>query len=336
MLFRDEMMVEEIISNLYRIEVPLPGSPLKFINSYVIKDSYRNLIIDTGMNLEECMDVMQKSLSELGVDLENTDFFITHCHGDHFGLVSRLVKDESIVYINKVEADTIDIIKSGGLFDDIESIALMSGFPEKDIKDILSSLSKFEFRYRDFSPFRFVEDGDSLSIGDYQFRCVATPGHRKGHMCLYEANKRILFSGDHLLGDITPGIQARYDNENPLQEYLLSLEKIYELDIELVLPGHRGIFRNFRERIKELKGHHQDRADEVISILGGGSMNAYYVASQMTWNIMDCDTWDDSPSLQKYFATGEALAHLRYLEEKGIVRKETKEQWIIYSLNVRS
>jgi len=46
-------MVEEILSNLYKIEIPLPKNPLKAINSYVIKNSGRNLIVDTGWNQKE-------------------------------------------------------------------------------------------------------------------------------------------------------------------------------------------------------------------------------------------------------------------------------------------
>jgi glyoxylase-like metal-dependent hydrolase (beta-lactamase superfamily II) len=333
-LFNGELMIEEIAANLYKIEIPLPEIPLKSINSYVIKASRRNLIIDTGMNLEECMNVMQMSLKNLKVDLGNTDFFITHFHGDHFGLVPRLIKDESIIYINKLEADVIDKIRSGVATLEIESFARKSGFPEKDIGDIFPPRFRYELKESASIPLRFVDDENVLEIGDYRLKCVKTPGHSRGHICLYESSKKILFSGDHLLSDITPGIQARLDNENPLREYLLSLDKVYQLDVELVLPGHRGIFRDCKKRIKELQDHHQERSDEVLAILKEGSKNVYQVASRMTWSIIDCDTWDDSPSMQKFFATGEAAAHLKYLEDKGCVRKETKGQQIVYSLNV--
>jgi glyoxylase-like metal-dependent hydrolase (beta-lactamase superfamily II) len=80
-------MIEEIIPHIYKTEIPLPGNPLKSINSYVIRDSERSLIIDTGLSRKECMDAMQAALGELGVNLRNTDFFITHLHADHFALL---------------------------------------------------------------------------------------------------------------------------------------------------------------------------------------------------------------------------------------------------------
>jgi glyoxylase-like metal-dependent hydrolase (beta-lactamase superfamily II) len=151
-------------------------------------------------------------------------------------------------------------------------------------------------------------------------------------MCLYEPRKKIFVAGDHILSDVTPNILLMSDEWDPLKAYLESLDKVYGLDIEIVLPGHRGTFRNWRKRIQELKHHHQERLDEIISILGKGEKSAFQIASQMSWDII-YDSWDLFPVPQKWFATGETIAHLKYLEEKEIIRKEMPGQTIIYSLN---
>ena len=83
-------MTEEIFPGLYRIKIPLPESPLKYLNSYVIKSDDKNLIIDTGFNRKECLDAMNNGLKEINVDLADCDFFITHLHADHFGLIAKL------------------------------------------------------------------------------------------------------------------------------------------------------------------------------------------------------------------------------------------------------
>jgi glyoxylase-like metal-dependent hydrolase (beta-lactamase superfamily II) len=101
-------MIEEIQPNLFRVEVPLPNSPLKSLNSYVIRSSDRNLIIDTGLNRKECLDAMQSGLQQLDIDLAKTDFFITHLHADHFGLLSKLVTDTSQVFFNRPETELIE------------------------------------------------------------------------------------------------------------------------------------------------------------------------------------------------------------------------------------
>ena len=81
-------MIEEILPNLYRIEVPLPQNPLKALNSYVIKAKGQSLIIDTGMKRKECMDVMSSGLRELGVDLKKVDFLNLLLHLNAIGLYS--------------------------------------------------------------------------------------------------------------------------------------------------------------------------------------------------------------------------------------------------------
>jgi glyoxylase-like metal-dependent hydrolase (beta-lactamase superfamily II) len=322
-------MTEEILANLYRIEIPLPQSPLKAINSYVIKGPERNLIIDTGWNQEVCMNAMQIGLKELGVDLKKTDFFITHLHADHLGLVSSLVTETSKIYFNQPDADRL---KAGFLWDDFVSFARLNGYPEKEIEEVGRSHPGLKFRSKETPVFHTLKEGDPISIGNYAFRCVETPGHSFGHLCLYEPDKKIFVAGDHILNDITPNIQLWADDWNPLKLYLESLDKVYKFDIELVLPGHRSIFRDYRKRIDELRQHHEKRFNEIISILGKKEQNAFQVASQMSWDIV-YDSWDLFPVSQKWFATGEAIAHLKYLDEKGIIRKEMRGKKRVFSLN---
>jgi glyoxylase-like metal-dependent hydrolase (beta-lactamase superfamily II) len=324
-------MIEEIVSDFYRIEIPLPEVFLKSINSYVIRDKERNLIIDTGMHDDECYNAMQEALRQLDIDLNKTDFFMTHSHGDHLGLVPRLIHNGSVVYIDEMEANVISRIVSGDIFSDIRDLLLLSGFPEKDPEKILPPHIGREFKSREALPYRFIKETDTIERGGFHFTCVSTPGHSRGHMCLYEPHKKILIAGDHLLGDITPGIQGRVGNQNPLKQYLSSLDKVYALDIDLVLPGHRTSFGNHRARIKELKEHHRQRNDEALSILREGSRTIYQTASRMTWNV-DFDSWDSFPVVQSFFATGETFAHLQYLEDIGAIERKMEGQVAIYSL----
>jgi len=325
-------MIEEVLKDIYKIEIPLPRNPLRAVNSYVIKAPKRNLIIDTGLNREECMDAMRIGLSKLGVNLRKTDFYITHSHADHFGLVSSLATESSKIYFNKPDAEEVEMAAKGGLWDDMGKYARLNGFPEEELKAALNNNPGHKYGSKLAVPLIILKEGDTISIGEYLFKGVATPGHTRGHMCLYEPDKRLLVSGDHILGDVTPNIQSWSDQGNPLYDYLASLDKVYELDVEVVLPGHRGILKNFRERVRELKKHHKKRAEEVLSILKKGSRNAFQVALEMKWNI-NAESWDLFPAQQKLFATGEAMAHLKYLVEKGMITKEMLDGKTVYSLN---
>jgi glyoxylase-like metal-dependent hydrolase (beta-lactamase superfamily II) len=203
------------------------------------------------------------------------------------------------------------------------------GFPEDEMEKAVGSHPGRRYSPNTALNFSISRDGDEIRVRDYLFRCIETPGHTAGHVCLYEPAKRILMCGDHILRDITPNITLSVEERNPLKEYLKSLDKVYDLDVELVLPGHRSIFRNQKERIRELKEHHQARLTEVISILGKGRQDAYRITSQMTWDI-GYKAWGLFPPAQKLFAFGEAMAHLKYLQEEEKVGWEMEKGGIVF------
>jgi len=314
-------MIEEIRPGLFRVEVPLPNNPLKFLNSYVIRSSSRNLVIDTGLNRKECFDAMQSGLRQLEIDLDRTDFFITHLHADHFALLSKLLTGGSKVFFNRPESE---LIEATGWWERMIAYAAKNGFPESELRLALEAHPGREFGSEWIPQTSILEDGDQIIVGDYSFQCVSTPGHSMGHTCLYEPSKRILVAGDHILIDITPNIQCWSDDHDPLHHYLSSLDKVNGFKIDLVLPGHRRLITDHRGRIAELKEHHRTRLREILSILSGDTQTAFEVASQMTWDL-DCDSWEEFPRAQKWFATGEAIAHLRYLEREGSILRTERQ-----------
>ena len=322
-------MIEEILPDLFRIKIPLPKSPLKYLNSYVIRGPERNMIIDTGLNRKECLEAMLDGLRDLEIDLKKTDLFITHLHADHFGLVSKLVTDGTKTYFNRPDTEIIETF--GGWEPMLEYAGLM-GFPRDDLRNALDSHPGFKFKSEWIPELSILSDNDTVKVGDFLFKCIETRGHTRGHTCLYEASKKIFVAGDHILNDITPNIQCWSDQENPLGDYLASLDKVRDLEVDLVLPGHRRLFRNHRERIEELERHHSQRIQEVLKILKGGPQNAFQVASKMTWDIA-IESWDLFPLAQKWFATGEAISHLRYLEETRDIARETGEETTLFFLN---
>lgn len=325
-------MIEEIQPSFFRVEVPLPNSPLKFLNSYVIRSPERNLIVDTGLNRKECLDAIQSGLQELDINLAKTDFFITHLHADHFGLLSKLVTDTSRIFFNRPESE---LIEAFGWWERMIAYAAKNGFPEKELHEAIQSHPGREFGSEWIPEMSILQDGDQIIAGNYSFTCVSTPGHSMGHTCLYEPNKKILVAGDHILIDITPNIQCWSDEQNPLQDYLASLDKVNDMQIDLVLPGHRRLIRDHKTRIAELKEHHKKRLRETLSILANDPLSAFEAASRMTWDL-DCDSWDDFPKAQKWFATGEAIAHLRYLQRKGFIVAKDKDGMTTFTLNEAS
>jgi glyoxylase-like metal-dependent hydrolase (beta-lactamase superfamily II) len=323
-------MAEEILPSLFRVVVPLPNSPLRELNSYVLTARDRNLVIDTGMNRPECRAALEAGLDEIGIDLERTDFIATHLHADHHGLIPELLRTGRKAYMGAIDAQAM----KGGLRgwakgSPMGAYLARSGFPAADLEASFQSHPAFRFRSDRTVDYLPLHEGDTVEIGDYRFETIDTPGHTFGHISFYEPRKKIFLAGDHVLGDITPNIQAWADDQNPLEQYLESLAKVEDFEVGICLPGHRSLIADFRGRVNELREHHHERADEAVEVLGSGPMNAYQTAARMTWDIRAA-SWEDFPLMQRWFATGETIAHLRYLEEEGRVERERGGSEIVY------
>jgi glyoxylase-like metal-dependent hydrolase (beta-lactamase superfamily II) len=326
-------MIEEIVANMYRTEIPLHGSPLQSLNSYIVKGEDRFLIIDTGFNRKECLNKMNASLQKLGVDLDKTDMFITHLHVDHMGLAGTLARENSKVYFNGKEARLINSVLDNWNYywQRITDVYVANGFAADGAQISMKSHPAHKDGLQRKIDFTIVKEGDMIAMGDFHFRCVATPGHSPGHTSLYEANKKILVAGDHILFDITPNIAYWLDMEDALGQYLASLEKVNALDVKLVLTGHRRLVHDLQRRIKELQEHHRARLNEVLVALGDGEKDVLQIAPHITWDIT-AKTWEEFPPQQKWFAFGETMAHVRYLEARGKVRRRNQNGVIKYVL----
>jgi len=308
---------EEICDNLFRLRIPLPETPLGYLNTYVVKSDDRHLVVDVGFNLSACRAAITSGLAMLDVALEETDFFITHMHADHLGLLPELAEPSATVYFSKPEARLLRQWKGPG---DLIDFSTRHGFPSRRIEQAFSAHPASSLRIDRLPTPVLVNDGDIIHLKHYRFRCIHTPGHTPGHMCLYEPERRILIAGDHLLDGISPNVVCWSDAENPLKHYLESLEKVAALDVDIVLPGHRRIFHNHRRRVAELMAHHAHRLMEARNIIASRGMNAFRVAGKIGWDFGN-GHWDAFPVTQQWFAFGEALAHLRYLEEFEIVNR---------------
>ncbi|BBO81016.1 hypothetical protein DSCO28_15820 [Desulfosarcina ovata subsp. sediminis] len=315
MLKPNPTMPQEICDDLFRLKIPLPESPLKFLNCYVIKGASRSMIVDTGLNRTECLSAMRDGLDRIGVDLDRSDFFITHFHEDHFGLVGALVHKPCKVYFNCRDLKYIDLLDS--LAPMIRS-ATRNGCPGKPLRELFAHRTGLGYGNNWRDCIKAIHDNDVVRVGNYRLRCIHTPGHSMGHTCLYDQQRRILLSGDHVLGDISPNITCWFEGIDPLKAYLQSLDKITPLPVSLVLPGHREPFRDLKPRLTALAHHHRSRLHEIMTILENNPWphTAFDVASKMKWDI-DADSWAEFPLLIKFFATGEAVAHLRYLVNDG-------------------
>ncbi len=319
-------LINEVAPGIFRIIIQLPIPEVGFMNSYVIVDGDRNLIVDPGMAYPACYEIMEKAIIELGLDLGCTDFFITHHHLDHFGSVPRFLSKTSRIYISKPESEFIERVASGEVEVETGVFLEMLGFPDKNPVNIVSQFFSDEYRQRRSWPFHCVADGDVIMRGNYHFSCLVSPGHTIGHSCLYEPDHCVLISGDQ----ITPGIQFLLDRADPLADHLQTLARLREMGVKLTLPGHGSPFRDHRKRIDQLLAHHQGRSEAACGALRKNGNDAYEVTLALDGLLPDRDPLDRLPLIWRFIHTRHTFAYLQHLAAQGRVRKEQRNGRILY------
>jgi glyoxylase-like metal-dependent hydrolase (beta-lactamase superfamily II) len=317
--------ISEVAPGFFRIVVPLPIPEIETMNSYVIVDGDRNLIVDPGMAYPSSCETMEKSIEDLGLDLGRTDFFITHHHLDHFSSVSRFLSGTSHIFISKPEAEFIGRIASGEVKADMAAFSEMLGFPEKDLINVISQFYRSEYRQGSW-PFQYVADGEAIVRGRYRFTCLINPGHSIAHSCLYEPNCNILIAGDQ----ITAGVQFLLDRANPLADHFHILARLWELDVKLTLPGHGSPFGNHRRRIDLLRAHFRGRLEAACAALGEDGKDAYEVTRTLDGLLVEGESLDSISPVMRFIRTRHSFACLQHLIAEGLARKEHHKNRILF------
>ncbi len=326
-------MYTQIEGNVYTIPVPLPDNPLRNLNSYVIKDPGRSLVIDTGFRRPECREALSAGLEELGIDMARADVFLTHMHADHSGLAAELAGPDSKIYISRADGELLARSLTSGLgrVDEYRSY----GFSEAELACFWENPS-MKYQQESAPGFTYVAGGDKLSYGGHTLLVIETPGHTPGHVCLYDRARGMMFLGDHVLFDITPNITTWPGFSDPLGHYVHSLMDISIFSVRVPLPAHRGVKGSTAERVGTIIEHHGRRIREMLDALDASpGATPYELSGMMSWRVRGkTNSWADFPLGQKWFAVGETAAHLEYLLCRGRVRREfTGGVWRYYTDN---
>ena len=320
------MKPENITDTIVQLKVPMSRNPLGKTFSYLLKES--RTLIDTGVPTEEAYTGLHDQLEPHG--LKPTDIeriIITHLHNDHIGLAQRLRDDGVEIWAGEAakERQEMMVKEWDNLYENtLNELALFGGQEYKH--NITRNRYVFKSDVKPMQIDRYLADGEKFTLGDLDLEVIWTPGHSYEHICLLNQKNRILFSGDHVLPKITSHVALySYRNHDPLGEYLSSLDKVQNLDVDTILPGHEWVFNDLKPRVQQLKVHHRNRLDEMKETLEDGPQTVYDVGSKVHW---DSRPWPKMTFWTKRMAATETFAHLFYLEKSGEVKRETrKDTW---------
>ena len=93
-----------------------------------------------------------------------------------------------------------------------------------------------------------------------------TPGHAPSHVCLFQPERRLLISGDHLLGRISLFFDYGY-SPDPVGEFLRSLDVVEALHARLCLPGHGRTFTDVHAHIEGNRELVAERLAKITAVM---------------------------------------------------------------------
>jgi glyoxylase-like metal-dependent hydrolase (beta-lactamase superfamily II) len=327
--------MSEIYPGIYWIKMPisLADVDLDHINVYLVRDGDSYLLIDTGWNTDDSMKALKNGLADIGADIrEISRIVVTHVHPDHYGMAGRIKKlSGASLSMHDIEKGFISsrYIDMNELLHQTGSLLRACGVPDALTASLRDASVDLRQYIEPVFPDATLHHGETISAGPFTFTVIWTPGHSSGHICLYEPEKKVLFSGDHILLTITPNVSVNPQSiENPLGRYIQSLGEMKRLDVDLVLPGHDAPFSGLGPRIEEIIRHHAERNQEILRALDTRAGTTYELASAITWG--DRARFSDLPDFHKRMAVFETLAHVDMMAAERRLDRYTRNGIMYY------
>ena len=271
-------------------------------------------LIDTGVATSKARTELRESLKAENIPIHSIGrIILTHKHIDHIGNAWWLQQESGAeIFIHEMEMESIaNVDPDGDRWRTLVRERFESWHVPPDLRTDAGGTRQIDWKIQSAQPTAITE-GQMIDLGGADLEVIHTPGHTMGSVCL--RLDRVLFSGDHVLPDISPNIGGGdLKHQGLLTAYLKSLQRCQALapDIDLVFPGHGEPFAHLHKRCQNLCNHHQKRLDDVISILRQhGPSNIYTVATELFGEITQIHT---------VLGCAEAQAHLEYLVKDGRV-----------------
>lgn len=315
------------LSRVHKIVSPLPfGQDGDFaINCYLV-DSKPLTLIDTGIRGQVAVTAMEKGLAERGYRIEDLEqILVTHSHIDHYGSAAEFKRRSGArVVAHPLEKVHMETFPSGdsGYPDVIRRYFARWGVPEEMIERSIRGNSLMAGVREDVVVDAEVVDGSRVAIEDFELETVHVPGHCQGLVCYWNAKRKILFTGDHLLPNISPvplmhlPLDAEAEKPKSLIQFLESLEKIERWPARIGLPSHGPEIPDIKGLIHSYRLHCERRQLKMLRILESGPKTPWEVGERYFPKRLEFEI---------YLVLSEVIGHMELLESRGRVERIEKD-----------
>jgi glyoxylase-like metal-dependent hydrolase (beta-lactamase superfamily II) len=325
----DEALERAAQAGVHRLRIPTPFMVGR-VNCYLIEDEPLTLI-DTGPNSGKALDELEHQLGEHDRSIEELELVIlTHQHIDHIGLAEIIAsRSGAEMAALDVAAGYLENYGEDAERDDQFAAELMlrQGVPG-DVVTALQSVSR-SFRAWGSRPrvTRPLSDGALLTLGDRRLEVQHRPGHSPSDTLFWDAERRILFAADHLIGHIssnaliTRPLDGSTDRPQALVTYIDSMRRTRELPAEIVLSGHGEPITDHVALIDERLDHYRRRAEKIHELVVERPRTGYEIAQEL---------WGNVAVTQAFLTISEVIGHLDLLINEGRVREVSENGVVRY------
>jgi glyoxylase-like metal-dependent hydrolase (beta-lactamase superfamily II) len=312
---------EKVIPGVWRLRLPLPWPGVPHCNAWALAAGPGVVLVDTGMHEPGSMAHLERALDQANLKVEHVRLIVcTHAHVDHCGQAPPIARRAGCeVWMHHDHGHHTD--------DDLEEalkrrvvVAHQSGVPADSVQRwIERRRSAGTGQAGTLRIDRELIEGDTIGTDLGEWRVVETPGHAPSHICLYQPERRLLISGDHLLGRVSLYFDVGY-TPDPVADFLTSLDKVEQLDARLVLSGHGRPFTDVAGHVAANRALVQERLQAVEAALPG---TAYEIAQAVYG-----ERFGDATA--NWLMT-KTLAWLAHLERRGEAQRagEAPERWSV-------
>ncbi|WP_156292036.1 MBL fold metallo-hydrolase [Oceanobacillus salinisoli] len=300
---------------------------LRTVNFYLVKTDQSLVLVDAGIHNEDFMNALHKTLYENGFSVEDiAEIILTHNHYDHVGLVNPITEKHPIPVFAHEEA--IPRLKRDRAFMEMRVEFYMKLYKEmgcgeagdKRVAFLRESIEK----NRNQSIHADINPIGSSQLG---FEVLHVPGHAPDQIALYNEANQEMIAGDLIIDHISSNALVEPDHSGErlptLIQHKKSLEKIRNLNLKQIYPGHGVLIKEPKVLIDRRLGGIERKAEKFKNLIREGISTGNGLAKSYYKKIY---------AKQFSLVMSEIIGHLDYLEANEQIKKEMKNGVWHYSV----
>ena len=277
---------EKVLPGVWRLRLPLPWPGVPHGNVWAVAADGGIVLFDTGIGGKGGLRRFDLALAQVGFGLEDVRLLVcTHSHTDHYGLAAPIVEGAGCElwmhpaweHVRLMADDPPAALEQPdrGRPPERRPAGRAGALPRARAKTTTTTGST-----RSSSPTATSLPGVEVETDLGTWQVHETPGHAPSHVVLHQPERKLMISGDHLLGRTVLFFDHGH-SPDPVGEFLRGLDEVEPLDVDLVLPGHGRTFRDPEAKIAEARRQVDELLGKVRDALGEGEKTAFEIVGEI-------------------------------------------------------